>query len=271
MLDPDISTADARRLLSQPDRSRRRRRTQRLDAPQVPAGRRWRDSRRRDARVLRFGPLRTGPPGFGPPRARPATSVRRHTDRAHDGILVNIVLYGGNDGLNTVVPYTNARYYEVRGPSNGNVAIPAGQVLPLDATFGLHPNLTYTKSLWDAGQLAIVHGVGYPEPGPVALHVDGHLDERQIRCRPGHHRLDRPMARRPTSSDRRPDGSDDRFVGATAPARGSPPGGRRPAERRRHVRQRNRRVRPADVQRAPRAVGERRPGVVSGTTCSPAC
>jgi hypothetical protein len=82
----------------------------------------------------------------------------------HDGILVNIVLYGGNDGLNTVVPYTNATYYGVRGPANGNAAIPANQVLALDGSFGLHPNLSYTKSLWDAGQLAIVHGVGYPNP-----------------------------------------------------------------------------------------------------------
>lgn len=82
----------------------------------------------------------------------------------HDGIVVNIVLYGGNDGLNTVVPYTNSTYYGIRGPANGNVAIPADQVLALDDSFGLHPNLTYTKSLWDAGQLAIVHGVGYPNP-----------------------------------------------------------------------------------------------------------
>ncbi|MEY2552517.1 MAG: hypothetical protein QOC57_377, partial [Ilumatobacteraceae bacterium] len=72
--------------------------------------------------------------------------------------------YGGNDGLNTVVPYTNPTYYAIRGPANGNVAVPANQVLPLDGNFGLHPNLTYTKSLWDAGQLAIVHGVGYPNP-----------------------------------------------------------------------------------------------------------
>ena len=78
--------------------------------------------------------------------------------------MVNIVLYGGNGGLNTVVPYTDGRYYDVRGPSNGNLAIPAGQLLPLDGTFGLHPSLTYTKQLWDAGQLAIVHGVGYPNP-----------------------------------------------------------------------------------------------------------
>ncbi len=77
-----------------------------------------------------------------------------------DGVLVNIVLFGGNDGLNTVVPYTNGLYYDHRG----SVAIPAAQVIPLDATYGLHPNLPYLKSLWDVGWLGIVHGVGYPNP-----------------------------------------------------------------------------------------------------------
>ena len=77
-----------------------------------------------------------------------------------DGVLVNIVLYGGNDGLNTVVPYTNGLYYDHRGA----VAIPQAQVLPLDGTYGLHPNLPYLKALWDVGWLGIVHGVGYPNP-----------------------------------------------------------------------------------------------------------
>ncbi len=159
MLDPDISTAEALRLLSQPDR---------LDTGEGPAG--W--TRRKFLQAVgggiiggavlgsfgsdRFG---LGRIGFDLPAAFAGTPIG-----AHDGIVVNIVLYGGNDGLNTVVPYTNSRYYEVRGPNNGNLAIPAGQVLPLDGTFGLHPNLTYIKSLWDAGQLAIVHGVGYPNP-----------------------------------------------------------------------------------------------------------
>ena len=159
MLDPDISAADALMLLSRPDR---------LGDVVGPNG--W--TRRKFLQAIgggvlggaalgsfgsnRFG---LGRLGLDMPDAFAATPIG-----AHDGIVVNIVLYGGNDGLNTVIPYTNSRYYEIRGPANGNVAIPAAQVLPLDGTFGLHPNLGYTKSLWDAGQLAIIHGVGYPNP-----------------------------------------------------------------------------------------------------------
>lgn len=77
-----------------------------------------------------------------------------------DGIVVNVMLYGGNDGLNTVVPYTDGNYYTQRGA----VSIPPTAVLPISPTLGLHPNLAYTKSLYDAGQVAIVQGVGYPVP-----------------------------------------------------------------------------------------------------------
>ena len=138
---------------------RRRRRPTRLDPAQVPASRR----RRRLGGVAlnafgdRFG---LGHLGFDLPDAFATTPIG-----AHDGILVNIVLYGGNDGLNTVVPYTNAKYYDVRGPSNGNLAIPAGQVLPLDGTFGLHPSLTLHQAACGMpANWPIVHGVGYPNP-----------------------------------------------------------------------------------------------------------
>ncbi|HEX3087089.1 MAG TPA: DUF1501 domain-containing protein [Ilumatobacteraceae bacterium] len=162
MLDPDISTADARRLLSAPAH---------LGDVAGPNG--W--SRRKFLQAVGGGVLGgvaldalgdqmglarlgLGRLGLDAQHAFAAPPVG-----AHEGILVNIVLYGGNDGLNTVIPYTNDRYYnDLRKP--GGVAIPAGQVLPLDGTFGLHPSLTYTKQLWDAGQLAIVHGVGYPNP-----------------------------------------------------------------------------------------------------------
>jgi uncharacterized protein (DUF1501 family) len=75
-------------------------------------------------------------------------------------ILVLIQLAGGNDGLNAVVPYTNDYYYKAR-PSIG---IPAKQVLTLNDTLGLNPGLTGFKSLFDAGHLSIVNGVGYPNP-----------------------------------------------------------------------------------------------------------
>lgn len=75
-------------------------------------------------------------------------------------ILVVIELAGGCDGFNTVVPYTNDVYYS-RRPS---LAIAAAQVLKLDGSLGLHPAMTGIKELFDAGQLAIVNGVGYPNP-----------------------------------------------------------------------------------------------------------
>src|ERR1700690_2649570 len=75
-------------------------------------------------------------------------------------ILVLIQLAGGNDGLNAVVPYTNDFYYQAR-PSIG---IPASQVLTLNDTLGLNPAMTGFKSLFDAGHLSVVNGVGYPNP-----------------------------------------------------------------------------------------------------------
>ena len=79
--------------------------------------------------------------------------------------LVLCTLYGGNDGLNTVVPYESSAYRKLRG----SIAIPRDQVQPLEprvdgVALGLHPSLVGLKSLWDAGQVAIILGVGYPNP-----------------------------------------------------------------------------------------------------------
>lgn len=75
-------------------------------------------------------------------------------------ILVVVQLAGGNDGLNTVVPYTDDHYHRAR-PQLG---LKAEQVLKLDDHFGLHPALAGLKSLHDLGQLGIIQGVGYPNP-----------------------------------------------------------------------------------------------------------
>lgn len=87
-----------------------------------------------------------------------------------DRVLVVIQLGGGNDGLNTVIPYGDDRYYTLRP----QLAIPApgqgrgGQAgaLALDSKLGLglHPNLTGLKDLFDEGVASIVQGVGYPNP-----------------------------------------------------------------------------------------------------------
>ena len=244
MLDPDISTADARRLLSQPGH---------LGDLTGPNG--W--TRRKflaaigggvlgGAALGQFGSDRfgLGRLGLDMPEAFAATPIG-----AHDGIVVNIVLYGGNDGLNTVVPYTNGKYYDIRGPANGNLAIPAAQVLPLDGTYGLHPSLAYMKRVWDAGQLAIVHGVGYPNPDlshftSMAIWMAAH-----VRRRCAGHRLDRPLARWSTGGHSRPDGRDDWFFRASPPAGCGAPRRRSAAARSKHVRHRDRSGRRSHVQR----------------------
>jgi uncharacterized protein (DUF1501 family) len=79
---------------------------------------------------------------------------------AADRVLLVINFQGGNDGLNTVVPFGNPDYYRYR-PSIG---IPPSDVLRIDNAVGLNPSLAPFKRLYDAGKVAIVQGVGYPEP-----------------------------------------------------------------------------------------------------------
>ncbi len=74
--------------------------------------------------------------------------------------LVLVTLYGGNDGLNTVVPYQNSAYASARGL----LAVDPSTVLPLGEGYGLHAGMTGFKRLWDAKELAIVHGVGFADP-----------------------------------------------------------------------------------------------------------
>ena len=154
MLDQDISTADARRLLC------------------VPAGHH------------RPGHDRTGPHGWTRRGFLQAVGMGLGAGAfaggigealipgavhdafagppigAADGILVTIMLYGGNDGLNTVVPFTDANYHTQRG----DVAVPAAQVLPISDQWGLHPRLSYLHQMYQRGQMAIVQGVGYANP-----------------------------------------------------------------------------------------------------------
>jgi len=80
--------------------------------------------------------------------------------RGERRLLVLVELKGGNDGFNTLVPYTDAEYYRLRP----GIAIPREQVLPLDARAGLHPELRPLLALWQANELALVQNVGYPQP-----------------------------------------------------------------------------------------------------------
>lgn len=78
----------------------------------------------------------------------------------NDGILVIIGMYGGNDGLNMVVPVNDSNYFA----QHGGLALNAASTLPIDAETGLHPNLVEVKRRWDLGQVAIIEGLGYPNP-----------------------------------------------------------------------------------------------------------
>jgi len=75
-------------------------------------------------------------------------------------ILVVLQLAGGNDGLNTVVPFADDFYHKARP----RLALAGKDLLKLDDTLGLHPALKGLKALYDAGHLAVVQGVGYPNP-----------------------------------------------------------------------------------------------------------
>src|SRR5438477_12468655 len=75
-------------------------------------------------------------------------------------ILVVIQLSGGNDGLNTVVPFGDDLYFKAR-PTLG---LKAAQTLRIDDHLGLHPDLAPLKAEFDAGRMAIVQNVGYPNP-----------------------------------------------------------------------------------------------------------
>ena len=72
-------------------------------------------------------------------------------------VLVVVQLTGGNDYLNTVIPYTDANYRDYR-PSIG---IPENDILRLDDEMGLHPSMGPTKELYEKGEVAVIHGVGY--------------------------------------------------------------------------------------------------------------
>jgi len=75
-------------------------------------------------------------------------------------VLVVVQLSGGNDGLNTVVPYRNDIYYKLR-PQLG---IRRNDALALNDELGIHPALKTFKSLYDDGSLGVLNNVGYPNP-----------------------------------------------------------------------------------------------------------
>ncbi|HTH06381.1 MAG TPA: twin-arginine translocation signal domain-containing protein, partial [Ilumatobacteraceae bacterium] len=149
-IDPDISAADARRLLS----------VREDDSPLTM-------DRRRFLQMVGYG-VGAGAvlgglgevllPELMSDRMREAYAAS--PIGAADGVIVLVGFDGGLDGLNTVVPYTNSTYYQ----QHGGLSIPANQVLQLNGSVGLNPNLSFLKWLYDRGEVAVVQGVGYPNP-----------------------------------------------------------------------------------------------------------
>ena len=83
------------------------------------------------------------------------------TTSTKDPVLVVIQLSGANDYMNTVIPYTDPNYYDFRPV----VSIPQDEVVPIDSQLAFHPSVSPMKAkFWDTGKMALIHGVGYPNP-----------------------------------------------------------------------------------------------------------
>ena len=89
-----------------------------------------------------------------------AQGLPQRATEAADRILILIELKGGNDGLNTVVPYADSQYAALRT----SLALNPADLLKIDSSTGLHPELKALLPLWEKNELAIIQGVGYPQP-----------------------------------------------------------------------------------------------------------
>ncbi|MGN7981098.1 DUF1501 domain-containing protein [Burkholderia sp. 22313] len=117
---------------------------------------------RRDFLTLTGAAAAAGVSLWQPPAqaASVAAGAGQQPAAGYANVLILVELKGGNDGLNTVVPYADPLYYQFRR----GIGIKRDQVLQLDAQTGLHPSLAPLMPLWRDGQVAIVQGVGYPQP-----------------------------------------------------------------------------------------------------------
>jgi uncharacterized protein (DUF1501 family) len=88
-----------------------------------------------------------------------AQAVANRASSVQDRILILIELKGGNDGLNTVVPFADNTYYQLRN----TIGIKPEELIKLDEKVGLHSELKALLPFWEKNELAIVQGVGYPQ------------------------------------------------------------------------------------------------------------
>ena len=97
---------------------------------------------------------------FSALQAEAADSAIQTATGRDANILVVLQMAGGNDGINTVVPFANDFYHKARP----TIGLKAAEVLKLNDAVGLHGAMKGFKSLYDAGQLSVIQGVGYPNP-----------------------------------------------------------------------------------------------------------
>jgi uncharacterized protein (DUF1501 family) len=98
------------------------------------------------------------PSVFG--RAVVAASAERGSAPSLGKTLIIVQLAGGVDGLNTVIPYQDAEYRRLRR----SLSVPDNQMIAIDDRYAFHSSFAKMKELLDTGQLAVVQGVGYPNP-----------------------------------------------------------------------------------------------------------
>ena len=202
MLDHDIDAAPALALLTRRDDD-----PFAALAPPLPATRRSR-RRRRPHRRLTARSL-GGQETWAAPPVGP-----------NEGILLIVGMYGGNDGFNTLVPFTDSSYYT----QHGSLAIPGAETLPLNGRVGPQPTAHGAEAVLGRRPAGDRRGRRLSEPRPQPLQLDGDLDERHPQRDP-ELGMDRALARRTPARRPRPvHGGVDRLRRAAPHARPAAPG-----------------------------------------------
>jgi len=110
--------------------------------------------------LLKLGAGALGSSLFAPSAFSQAVEAAAAQATANGKVLVVLELSGGNDGLNTVVPYGDDAYYQQRP----NISIPKNELRVIDDHFGFNPGMVGFERLFKDGKMAIVHGCGYENP-----------------------------------------------------------------------------------------------------------
>ena len=81
------------------------------------------------------------------------------TDKNNRSLVV-VQLSGGNDAMNTIIPYNNGIYHD----SRSSIHLTEDEVIDIDGSLGFHPEMLQIKNLWDEGKVSLINGIGYPSP-----------------------------------------------------------------------------------------------------------